>query len=54
VVEQLPHQDGVALLAAARDAFAHSMQLMAVICAVLVVATAIMTAILLKRVPSAG
>jgi DHA2 family multidrug resistance protein-like MFS transporter len=53
---QLPHQLGAPLLATARHAFAHALELTAAICAVVAAATAIGALVLLRRGPgpSAG
>jgi MFS transporter, DHA2 family, multidrug resistance protein len=47
---QLPGQSGVELLGAARDAFVQAFELTAAICAFIVMATAIVTLVLLRRV----
>jgi DHA2 family multidrug resistance protein-like MFS transporter len=50
VSERLPDQLGASLLAAARSAFTLALELTAAICAVVVIATAVLTAVLLRRV----
>lgn len=49
VAERLPHQLGFALLGTAREAFTQSLRLAAVVCAVIAIAMAIITAVLLAR-----
>jgi DHA2 family multidrug resistance protein-like MFS transporter len=50
----LPHREAMDLLAATRGAFVHSMQLTAIISAFLMLAAAVATALLLRRVPVAS
>jgi DHA2 family multidrug resistance protein-like MFS transporter len=50
VADQLPDQIGAALLAAGRESFFHAMQLASVVCAVIVLASAVMVYVVLRRV----
>jgi DHA2 family multidrug resistance protein-like MFS transporter len=50
----LPGQAGAELLAAARDAFAQSLELIAAICAVVAIGIAVLAAVLLRHVPPAN
>ena len=52
VVGGLPYEMGAAVLSAARAAFTRSFELMAVISAVLALATGLLAAVLLRRLPS--
>jgi MFS transporter, DHA2 family, multidrug resistance protein len=54
VAERLPDHLAALLLGPARDAFTLSMQLAAVTCAVIAIATAIMVVVLLPRTPPTG
>jgi DHA2 family multidrug resistance protein-like MFS transporter len=52
VAMELPDRIGAALLAAARSAFSESLVLVAMICALIAVATAIMAGTILRRSPA--